>query len=118
MPRKPLDSEHETVTCTVRLRLSTRDRIDELRKATPRSEYIRGLIEQSVDIEMDVLGLRDEPAPLVVDPPTFDYQPKPVIKIVPEGRHLHRFIKHEQTGFKQGKPTYFYSCACGETKID
>lgn len=110
MPRKPLDSEHETVTCTVRLTKRTRDQLDEMRGKTSRSEWLRYLIEQAVASDHAWW----EKLPTVVDEPTRGKS----VKIIPEKRHLHRFKRGEELKRVKGIPIYHYACDCGATKED
>jgi hypothetical protein len=115
MPRKPLDSEHETVTCTIRLTIGTRNELDRLRGTTSRSEYLRKLIDLAIGQRTLQEAYPDEQP---------EVKPAKKLRVIPEKRHRHRFVKGEQpVRFEmRGRlrvPIYRYECEdpeCSEAK--
>lgn len=97
----------------LRLTAAEVETLDRVRGSATRSAWLRNQIalagpparSAAGDALASVTGVAQPP--VWVEPPT-----------EPTKRHLHKFIKGDQTGFRQGQKIHNYACACGTTKED
>jgi hypothetical protein len=115
----------------VSLRLSTTllKRVDEQRGGTPRSAYLRKIIEKGVgavdpeppEVEPPHETVRtNAPPPLLASPGAVEQirpDGKPEVPHMPmQMRHLHRYERKETVRFHRGTPIRRWVCVCGAEK--
>ena len=83
-----------------------------------RSEYVRSLITD--DLMSTTLGEVAEKKAMarVTVTKASDVAKQKKLKVIPEGRHLHHFLKiGVPVEYIQGVPQYWHDCSCGERKV-
>jgi hypothetical protein len=110
---------------SLRLTSTLLERVDAQRGGTPRSAYLRKIIENSIAAEthIETGGFVPEyvgPAVETVSPnvpaPAVDAAGKIDVPS-PPARHLHRYSQREHVGYAQGTKTHRWECICGAEKV-
>ena len=115
MTQKRLDASDETMRLTLRLTKRQTHGLDELRGSRTRSEFLRGLLDLEIGRKQLQEAYPDEQTPKDdAHRSAGQIIPKTTMKIVPEKKHYHRFVRGEQVGHTMRGtlqvPIYRYEC--------